>query len=147
MGAEIMISNLGPTPNFSRPNSDQNPLSSFLSGVFCSFLCAHFIFPHTQTLLSFYKTNTPNKTQTTTNNTQQHAPGPFFSFLLFLSPKHVLEQRKTHMCLAKSFTGFCGEPQISISFAQQKLLKDTHRSFLVRVGTHRSVMGGCSIYT
>ncbi len=48
----------------------------------------------------------------------------FFSpFLFLLSPKHVLERRKTHMCFAKSFTGFCGEPQISISFAQQKLLK------------------------
>ena len=42
----------------------------------------------------------------------------FFSpFLFLLSPKHVLERRKTHMCFAKSFTGFCGEPQISFSYA------------------------------
>ena len=51
--------------------------------------------------------------------------GLFFPFLFLLSPKHVPERRKTHMCFAKSFAGFCGEPQISISFAQQKLLKVT----------------------
>ena len=48
-------------------------------------------------------------------------PAVFFCFCyLGWSPKHMREWRRTHMCSTDPFQD-CGEPQISISFAQQKI--------------------------
>ena len=48
-------------------------------------------------------------------------PVVFFCFChLGWSPKHMREWRRTHVCSTDPFQD-CGEPQISISFAQQKI--------------------------
>ena len=42
-------------------------------------------------------------------------------FLSFIITLHVEGERKTHMCFSQIHCWIRGEPQISISFAQQKL--------------------------